>query len=514
MRHTILRLIIYEVIIIISFVSSHIKSCHRQNISFFQALLCRDGTIGTGMNCQCDDDGDCKLLMKRSFLPSPNSLDVSRQQELCDVEFSNLIEESFANFTFFTAHAGYPQGCSNSNCHSPSIGKYLRYTSLLEYYQLKKDKTSLFDIKFPTGFRWSRGISSCELIDGWQCLFKNMSDRNHLYSKSNEKSVHLLHDESVKWYSEILNYRENRPDHAVQLIIYGKLLVMLSRPSSLVVRFLGDHLTSTHASYHAYMADSGLIEEVSESDEPTFSHHTHHHFIPEPCSQTHEFANMSPSMHKSLCRTFSVSMHVRQGDSCDFVLDVSVEVITNYLRGELEQRPCFSIDVYMKKLYLLRMMYGVHRVYLATDSQDMIDRTHKHTEYHWIYLDINRTFLEKRFGWIDDRKDSDNENISFSAVADLMLMRRGDIFLGAFTSHFSKLAYYMMVGTRMRLPPFISLDYPLSCDTIDSCSTTDLELRNFTIEDIVSRAPECQRTIKGKLRGSVEAGDDPCGIYS
>ena len=90
-------------------------------------------------------------------------------------------------------------------------------------------------------------------------------------------------------------------------------------------------------------------------------------------------------------------------------------------------------------------------------------------------------------------------------------MRRGDIFLGAFSSHFSKIAYYIMAGEKMFLPPFISLDYPLSCDTTDACSAEDIIRRNLTIEQIISRAPECQREDDG---GWVEKGRDPCGIYA
>ena len=45
----------------------------------------------------------------------------------------------------------------------------------------------------------------------------------------------------------------------------------------------------------------------------------------------------------------------------------------------------------------------------------------------------------------------------------------GDIFIGAFTGHFSKLGYYLMVGRTMKLLPFVSLDYSLACDTTDVC---------------------------------------------
>ena len=84
-------------------------------------------------------------------------------------------------------------------------------------------------------------------------------------------------------------------------------------------------------------------------------------------------------------------------------------------------------------------------------------------------------------------------------------MKRGDIFIGAFSSHFSKLAFYAMAGHNFRIPAFVSLDYPLSCDTIDSCGDDDISHRNQSVEDIIFRAPDCQDRINMQSK-------DPCGL--
>ena len=91
-----------------------------------------------------------------------------------------------------------------------------------------------------------------------------------------------------------------------------------------------------------------------------------------------------------------------------------------------------------------------------------------------------------------------------------------DILLGAFSSHFSKLAYYLMIGHHFQLLPFISLDYPLACDTTDHCSLNDIMRRNFTINDVINHCPECQKLGKEGLPWGIHDGSDadPCGIYS
>jgi hypothetical protein len=133
------------------------------------------------------------------------------------------------------------------------------------------------------------------------------------------------------------------------------------------------------------------------------------------------------------------------------------------------------------------------------------------SDFEWIFVNISRNVFDFSNGWVDFYNSSAYELVAFSAVADLELMKRGDIFIGAFSSHFSKLAYYVMAGRQMRLPPFISLDVPLSCDTMDTCATKDIAKRDQSVLDIIQWAPECLRKWDG---GWLESDRDPCGIYS
>jgi hypothetical protein len=64
---------------------------------------------------------------------------------------------------------------------------------------------------------------------------------------------------------------------------------------------------------------------------------------------------------------------------------------------------------------------------------------------------------------------------------------------GDWRSHMSKLAYYLMAGAKMRLPPFVSLDFPLSCDTIEDCNDDNIHQRYQGLQEMISHARECLR---------------------
>jgi hypothetical protein len=145
----------------------------------------------------------------------------------------------------------------------------------------------------------------------------------------------------------------------------------------------------------------------------------------------------------------------------------------------------------------------------------MIARAHQETSLTWVFINSSRDVYNDReslgiYKYIDYLNSKANEVVLFGGLADLALLSRGDIFLGAFSSHFSKVAYYSMVGQHLRVLPFVSLDYPLDCDTTDSCTPQDLEARHPTMEDLATWAPEC---LRGKLPWSPGENSDPCGVY-
>ena len=48
-----------------------------------------------------------------------------------------------------------------------------------------------------------------------------------------------------------------------------------------------------------------------------------------------------------------------------------------------------------------------------------------------------------------------------------------------------------MIGHHFNIIPFISIDYPLSCDAIDACSDFDIMKRNFTLEQMILHTSDC-----------------------
>lgn len=461
------------------------KSCDVTQLTFFKSLkYCRDREIGIGANCSCGSES-CTLSTMRSFLPSPELLTKSLQDKYCDSMFSRLADVYIERKATFTPHIGYPQSVDSVHCHiagtcvHASPGKSVRYNALIEYFRFNHrsftGKSSLFDIIYPhrNGWYWTQNINMCNdsrqpATYSWSCAFLNMS--SSLHENGNINYAGSVDDAKIQ---DMIHLRENKTDHVLQIMVYGKLLSRLTRPSKLVQQYMEQNVVDVMGNKNAVRPE--------------------------------HFTDTAPP---------SVSMHVRQGDSCDFVLHHEIAHMTTYINTTGgHRRPCFSVDVYMKKLSLLRTLYAVNKVYLATDSEEMIHRTHLHTEYNWIYINISRSHFSQ--GWVD-RSAASRERSQvtlFSAVADMALLSRGDIFLGAFSGHLSKVFYYLMAGQQMRLPPFVSLDYPLSCDTIDICSDVDVLARKQTIEGIISRAPECQRKRSGRVDGWVQPWSDPCGLY-
>jgi hypothetical protein len=474
---------------------------------------------------------------------------------------------------------------------SVSIGKFLRYNSLFVYRLFGRgtrvsgyssrghhQRDTFVDLEYNYPWRWSQGLEECrqQNLTNWNCLFRDFSrpdvpvpgdddseqppffvvrsgcedsleDSIETIKKSKAKrsrrknrrprarELKETHEEceeqetryssveipsSQKIMKQLRDYRIQKPNHMSQLLLYGHLLTMLSRPSDPVWKFLERHLVYLPASPSASAASSAehrthLLKSMNQI--------RHGRYAPPPFLS-------SPATQR---KVISVSMHVRQGDSCDYEVNYELPAESRYLSSKSGERPCYHVDLYMNKLYFLRQKYGVTRVYLATDSQEMLARIQQEDGFEWIYLNVTREIFQSSSPsssfsspsplstasssvkeitkkWIDFYPQSSNSLVTNSAVCDLFLMRFGDIFLGAFTSHFSKLSYYLMIGTKFALLPFVSMDYPLSCDTVDDCTHQDIANRNQTIEKIINWAPECLRQEDG---GWMRDERDPCGIY-
>ena len=77
-------------------------------------------------------------------------------------------------------------------------------------------------------------------------------------------------------------------------------------------------------------------------------------------------------------------------------------------------------------------------------------------------LDFDRTMFDSKW-FIEYRlkyEHVDPSAVSDATMADLMVLREADYFVGTFASHFSRLAFELLVHNRGFVPPYISVDYP------------------------------------------------------
>jgi len=487
------------------------KPCSLADLHLFRMLRYEDGMIAHGV----------KLSGLRRYLPTRNEVDeihYNKQEVKCNRLFRLALSKHLYANKAFTKHNGYPQDCSKpSECHRPSLGKYIRYNSIMQFHAFQGSKNdTLYDFQYSYGFRWSSSIPVCNtdgVRNSWECGFKPFSkvleeqaaqltprlekidseerkgnpngmDNGFVTSKDFFENTALPHVDII---------RRGKKNNGVQMLLYSRTLNLMIHSSEAAQKYIAERTVTLNPNVAANYFKEQYSGNITMHDSNTHNLGTFHRAPP------------------------SVSMHVRQGDSCDRVLNSTQGDMTNYITKTASGkvvRPCFSIDVYLRELQSLREKYGILRVYLSTDSQEMLQRIQNEPDFTWVYVNSSRSMLANRKGeaqYIDYLPSQYNEDVLFGGLGDLALLSKGDIFLGAFSSHFSKIAYFAMVGHHMRVLPFSSLDYSLECDTTDSCTNEDIKKRNLTMEALVTWAPEC---IRGVLPWSPSEKSDPCGIYN
>jgi hypothetical protein len=423
----------------------------------------------------------------------------------CDRILSEMINYRVSTATVPVVKQGFP--------YHVSLGKYLRFASLLQYHHFTGQNGNYVVDYSLDGFKWSKLLPDCkdqvtEKDTGWNCGFDSwtkLKNKNYTYKPDSLPTAHpgLGFDFSV--VDKVMASRLARPNHISQVLLYGKLLSVMASPSKLAKQFFIEHLVSLNA-HHWGNTNEYLDQSSCEGNNNTCLFKDLAGFLN---------TTTMPQVNQRGETITSVTMHVRQGDSCDYTLEHEVSNMDQYFsEGESGNRPCFSVEVYMQRLHQLRVMYNVRRVYLTTDSDAMIERAKKEHEFNWIYLNSSRQAFDKKFSDIESRGTDMNYVAYFSTIADIQLMRFGDIFLGAFTSQLSKLGFYLMCGHKMRLPPFVSLDYPLGCDANEKCAVSDISNRNQTVEQMIMNARDCNKDLSSSGGSSGGAVDDPCGLKS
>jgi hypothetical protein len=147
-----------------------------------------------------------------------------------------------------------------------------------------------------------------------------------------------------------------------------------------------------------------------------------------------------------------LGVHVRHGDACMHAQ------ISNF-------RPeCVPFSAYVERIKEMRRMYGVNKVFLATDDPAVVDEARALEGFKVMSLDIDRAMLSGDW-FLEFRTQGQSsaiksQDVTGSALLDLMLLSDCDYFIGSFASHLSRLAYELIVARLGFHPPYSSVDYP------------------------------------------------------
>jgi hypothetical protein len=143
-----------------------------------------------------------------------------------------------------------------------------------------------------------------------------------------------------------------------------------------------------------------------------------------------------------------LGIHYRAGDAC-----LEEEVTLG--------RKCDKFDYYMKSANLMQKKYGIKHIYLATDSDTVIDTLDKYPNFTFHYQKgIGRGGIRNKVP-VDDLLHSGRLNgcdEAGSTFIDTHLLGSCHAFVGKFSSNIDRIAYNLMFARTRRYQPHISLD--------------------------------------------------------
>jgi hypothetical protein len=139
-----------------------------------------------------------------------------------------------------------------------------------------------------------------------------------------------------------------------------------------------------------------------------------------------------------------IGMHVRYGDGC--------------LPNQMHRPPCEPIEAYMQEVRRLARHYNVSRLYVASDSSEVIDRMQEMEDMQVLHMPLDRTIFDSHW-WIDHRAAwgvLDRKQVAESALLDMLMLAECDYFIGTFSSHFSMSALELSTFKKGNVPPYVS----------------------------------------------------------
>jgi len=159
-----------------------------------------------------------------------------------------------------------------------------------------------------------------------------------------------------------------------------------------------------------------------------------------------------------------LGMHVRQGDAC--------------ADAARSGRACSPLSEYMASVEELHARTGVSIIYLATDSDSVLEQTKDYPAYTFLTyaegLRLQKSLAEaypNAKSWdetlaqnIAHGRQDLNQQVALFATIELMMLTESDFFVGKFTSNLFRTAYELSAARCNCAKPFVSLDSPWCFD--------------------------------------------------
>mmetsp|Transcript_12267 Transcript_12267/g.17002 ORF Transcript_12267/g.17002 Transcript_12267/m.17002 type:complete len:449 (+) Transcript_12267:14-1360(+) len=146
-----------------------------------------------------------------------------------------------------------------------------------------------------------------------------------------------------------------------------------------------------------------------------------------------------------------IGLHVRLGDAC---------IKSEHGIGE-HGRKCNQLVDFMQHVRKISNEYSIKNIYLATDSEGVLNDTRQYPQYNWFF---DRT---TRRGGVLDRKSIeyslshkliDGYDEGLGVIDDVFLLAETHALIGKFTSNIDRVAYQLMTGQSNCYKPYVSLD--------------------------------------------------------
>jgi len=412
------------------------KLCCESSTADFELL-----TVTNSLACPMD------WLKQSNVVPSTMEYYPSIDFTRCVHDYSVLIRETLAPSHSQPATAK-PIG-RNAPFSPPQhvpIGKYLN--SAVTYFVHAAYSGEYEDLFTDTAYTppnaslWARHMNCAHAVSEWNCLFGSTREHRHginVISKTESATARIA-------AKELWKRRRRDLDSSNFLVIIGWIHQQMAPFNSCN--------TTRHCGY---------------------MHVTHVFAVP-------------PHVHEAKTRIY-LSLHIRMGDACDE--RINTRPAFNGDIWKTKRRKCLLPHAYAKSVRDMRALYGVSDILLATDSQEVIEWvTTSMSDFHWHYINFDRSNLKHGKGWIENRRDIGNVEVE-SALYELDILSRGHVFIGSLCSHFSRAILWSMAGRRNVLPPYMSMD---GCSLRNSVATaTTYDSTNKTLfEELFPARNACQ----------------------